>query len=101
MNVLGNVARHTRPDPQGQMVDVRQVNKKFSESMPGNGVTHALTSVDLSIGRGQVMALLGPNGAGKTTLVRVLTTLVRPDSGQASVAGHDVVADPAGDDVVP
>ena len=54
-----------------------------------------LDRVDLAVGRGQVLALLGPNGAGKTTAVRVLATLVPPDGGRATVAGHDVVRDPA------
>src|SRR5690606_625229 len=49
----------------------------------------------LSVPEGTVEALLGPNGAGKTTTVKVLNTLVRPDSGAASVAGVDVLADPA------
>jgi ABC-2 type transport system ATP-binding protein len=43
-----------------------------------------------------VLALLGPNGAGKTTAVRVLATLIQPDAGSATVAGIDVLADPAG-----
>jgi oleandomycin transport system ATP-binding protein len=42
-----------------------------------------------------VLGLLGPNGSGKTTTVRVLSTLLRPDAGRASVLGHDVVAEPA------
>jgi ABC-2 type transport system ATP-binding protein len=56
----------------------------------------ALDHVDLAIGTGSVFALLGPNGAGKTTLVRILATLVRPDSGTATVAGHDLLRDPDG-----
>ena len=56
----------------------------------------ALDHVDLAIDAGSVFALLGPNGAGKTTMVRILATLVRPDAGTAAVAGHDLLADPAG-----
>jgi ABC-2 type transport system ATP-binding protein len=60
------------------------------------GGTAALDHVNLAIEAGSVFALLGPNGAGKTTLVRILATLVRPDAGTATVAGHDLVADPDG-----
>jgi len=55
-----------------------------------------LDGVDLAIETGSIFALLGPNGAGKTTLVRILATLVRPDAGTATVAGHDLLADPVG-----
>ncbi|WP_054056166.1 ATP-binding cassette domain-containing protein [Alloactinosynnema sp. L-07] len=58
------------------------------------GSTRALDGVDLEIPSGTVLGLLGPNGAGKTTAVRILTTLLKPDSGRAFVAGHDVLADP-------
>ena len=58
------------------------------------GSTRALDGIDLEIPTGTVLGLLGPNGAGKTTAVRILTTLLRPDSGRAWVAGHDVLADP-------
>ena len=58
------------------------------------GATRALDGVDLAVRRGTVLGLLGPNGSGKTTTVRVLATLLRPDSGRARVLGHDVVAEP-------
>jgi ABC-2 type transport system ATP-binding protein len=58
------------------------------------GSTRALDGVDLEIRTGTVLGLLGPNGAGKTTTVRILTTLLKPDSGRAWVAGHDVLTDP-------
>ena len=53
-----------------------------------------LDGVDLAVPAGQIYALLGPNGAGKTTLIRILSTLLRPDAGTATVAGHDLLADP-------
>ncbi|MGB3770700.1 MAG: ATP-binding cassette domain-containing protein [Rhodococcus sp. (in: high G+C Gram-positive bacteria)] len=59
------------------------------------GDVAALDGLDLEVPEGTVMALLGPNGAGKTTTIRVLTTLLRADSGTAHVAGLDVVADAA------
>ena len=59
------------------------------------GNTKALAGVDLEVPRGAILGMLGPNGAGKTTAVRVLATLLRPDRGQAWVAGHDVVTQAA------
>jgi ABC-2 type transport system ATP-binding protein len=66
------------------MILVEDVTKRF-------GSTCALDGVGLDVSRGSVLALLGPNGAGKTTLVRILTTLLRPDCGRATVGGLDVV----------
>jgi ABC transporter DrrB family efflux protein len=64
------------------------VSKRF-------GATVALAGVSVEIEESTVFGLLGPNGAGKTTLVRVLTTLLRPDAGQAEIFGRDVVRDAA------
>ncbi len=55
------------------------------------GETTALNGVDLVVRTGTVLGLLGPNGAGKTTAVRVLSTLLKPDAGRATVGGYDVV----------
>ena len=71
------------------MIEATGLHKHF-------GDTHALRGLDLSAQEGQVLGVLGPNGAGKTTAVRILTTLSRPDSGTASVAGVDVLRDPDG-----
>lgn len=68
-------------------VEVRGLRKSY-------GKQAVLAGVDLAVPTGTVTALLGANGAGKTTTVAILSTLLRPDSGVARVAGHDVVGDP-------
>ena len=55
------------------------------------GPVEVLKGIDLRVERGSLLALLGPNGAGKTTTIRILATLLKPDSGTAQVFGHDVV----------
>ncbi len=64
---------------------------KIYPARRGSSEVRALDGVDLVVPEGTVLGLLGPNGAGKTTTVRILTTLLRPDSGKARVAGFDVV----------
>ena len=59
------------------------------------GATVALDGVDLAVEQGTVLGVLGPNGAGKTTAVRILTTLLHPDAGSATVAGFDIARDAA------
>jgi ABC-2 type transport system ATP-binding protein len=58
------------------------------------GKVRALDSLSLDVEEGTVLGVLGPNGAGKTTTVRILSTLLRPDSGRAMVAGIDVIKHP-------
>jgi len=68
------------------MIQATGMTKTFGSNL-------ALDHVDLQVETGTVLGLLGPNGAGKTTLVRILTTLLKADSGTATVAGYDVVRD--------
>lgn len=75
--------------PTDTTVRARGLVKKY-------GSVTALDGLDLDVSPGTVLGLLGPNGAGKTTAVSILTTLVTPDSGTATVAGIDVLADPKG-----
>ena len=57
------------------------------------GGVRAVDGIDLTVSEGEIYAFLGPNGAGKTTLVRMLTTLLMPTEGRATVAGHDIVSE--------
>jgi len=69
------------------MIETHNLTKYF-------GALGAVQSVNFSVAKGEVFGLLGPNGAGKTTTIRMLTTLLFPTAGTASVAGFDVAADP-------
>ncbi|MEV0221459.1 ATP-binding cassette domain-containing protein [Streptomyces sp. NPDC050704] len=69
-------------------VQARQLIKTYP------GEVTALSGMDITVEAGTVFGLLGPNGAGKSTTVKILTTLARPDSGTATVAGHDVLRHP-------
>ncbi len=74
------------PSTNGPAISLEGVSKTF-----GGGKVLALDDVSLEVPRGTVFALLGPNGAGKTTAVRILTTIITPDTGRARVLGRDVV----------
>jgi ABC-2 type transport system ATP-binding protein len=74
-------------DPMTDAIIVEGLQKRF-------GSVVALNGVDFAVPTGTVLGLLGPNGAGKTTSVRVLTTILRPDSGRAEVLGLDVTRNP-------
>jgi len=69
-------------------ITTREIRKSFGDQV-------ALDGVDLKVDQGTIFALLGPNGAGKTTLVKILSTLVKPDAGTATIAGSDVARHPA------
>jgi ABC-2 type transport system ATP-binding protein len=74
-----------------EVVSIVDLKKYFSTR---EGVVKAVDGVNLNVSAGQVFGFLGPNGAGKTTTLRILTTLIVADSGQAVVAGYDVLKDP-------
>ena len=67
-------------------IDIQRLSKSF-------GRVRALDAVSFSVGKGELFGLIGPDGAGKTTLFRLLTTLLTPDSGTATVDGFDIVND--------
>jgi ABC-2 type transport system ATP-binding protein len=73
--------------PADTAVEVRELVREYK------GGIRAVDGLDLDVRTGEIFGFLGPNGAGKTTVVRILTTLLRPTSGRALVAGHDVVSE--------
>src|SRR5690606_33618416 len=75
-------------DHTSYAVEARDLVKTYPKQV------RALDGLSLRVGPGEIFGLLGPNGAGKTTTVKVLSTLARPDAGQATVAGHDALRHP-------
>ncbi|HET9964265.1 MAG TPA: ATP-binding cassette domain-containing protein, partial [Rubrobacter sp.] len=73
-------------------LELRGVEKSFKKRR--GEVVRALDSISLSVGKGEVVGILGPNGSGKSTLVRVISTLVLPDSGEVEVFGIDATRHP-------
>lgn len=71
------------------MVIIDNISKTFREGLSGRKV-QALTDLSLQVSRGEVFGFLGPNGAGKSTTIKVLLNLIRPDTGNAALLGHDV-----------
>ncbi|WP_256795912.1 ATP-binding cassette domain-containing protein [Terrabacter sp. Ter38] len=80
-------ARAVRDRSTGPAIEAEHLVKRFGDMT-------AVDDVSFSVPQGTVLGLLGPNGAGKTTTVRMMTTLSRPTSGSARVAGHDVAREP-------
>src|SRR6266581_4676459 len=72
-------------------VDAKDLTKTFRSGWLGRRHKEALRGASLQVPRGAIFGLLGPNGAGKTTLLSILATLLLPDSGSATILGHDVV----------
>jgi ABC-2 type transport system ATP-binding protein len=70
------------------MIEARELRKRYRD-------VQALDGLGFEVAEGTIFGLLGPNGAGKSTTVKILTTLARPDAGEARVAGHEVLTEPA------
>jgi ABC-2 type transport system ATP-binding protein len=69
------------------MIEIKELRRSF-------GPIIAVDGVSFEVSRGEVLGLLGPNGAGKSTTMRMLACFLRPDSGTATVCGHDILTDP-------
>ncbi len=81
------VAAMSSSDP----ISARGLARSFKTK---GGLVHAVRGIDFSVGAGEIVGLLGPNGAGKTTTLRMLTTLLEPSAGQATVARYDLASQP-------
>ncbi|HEX4811998.1 MAG TPA: ATP-binding cassette domain-containing protein [Nonomuraea sp.] len=78
------------------IIEARDVRKTFTtRSRKGTQTVEAVRGVSLEVEKGEIFGVLGPNGAGKTTTIRILATLIAPDSGTAVIAGHDLLKEPA------
>ncbi|MFV1966767.1 MAG: ATP-binding cassette domain-containing protein [Pirellulaceae bacterium] len=75
------------------MIHVRQLTKSYADLR--RGTTTALAGISFDAWPGQIFGLLGPNGAGKTTALRILSTVLQPSGGRATVSGYDVLTRPA------
>lgn len=75
------------------MIEAHELTRTF---VSGKNRVEAVRGIDLKVAEGELVAFLGPNGAGKSTTLRMLTSLLPPTSGRATVAGVDVTTDPAG-----
>lgn len=73
----------------GTMIDVKNLTKVF------NGTNRAVDDVSFTVSEGEIFGFLGPNGAGKSTTINMLTTLLRPTKGTATVCGYDIIRHPA------
>ena len=75
------------------MIHVQHLTKTYDDL--SRGAFFAVDGISFSVSQGEIFGLLGPNGAGKTTVLRILSTVLKPTSGIATVAGYDVDRDPA------
>jgi ABC-2 type transport system ATP-binding protein len=78
------------------MITARGLERRFRRKGRTGGEVHAVKGVDLDVEAGELVGFLGPNGAGKTTTLRMLTTLLKPTAGTATVGGRDLLTDPLG-----
>ncbi|SEF27496.1 ABC-2 type transport system ATP-binding protein [Amycolatopsis pretoriensis] len=78
------------------MITARGLERRFRRKGRSGGEVHAVKGVDLDVEAGELVGFLGPNGAGKTTTLRMLTTLLKPSAGTATVGGRDLLSDPLG-----
>ncbi|MEU4517302.1 ATP-binding cassette domain-containing protein [Amycolatopsis sp. NPDC024027] len=78
------------------MITARGLERRFRRKGRTGGEVHAVKGVDLDVEAGELVGFLGPNGAGKTTTLRMLTTLLKPTAGTATVGGRDLLSDPLG-----